>query len=79
MIKRKQHHWREWCVFGNHKTLKEEGHVYIYPIPICEAYPKGGDPAEGAIACTRCAPAIQELQKEQGLVISASYGFTNGS
>jgi hypothetical protein len=46
----------------------EEGSLYIYPIPRCEAFPEGGHNFEGAYACKDCRERATALQIEQGML-----------
>jgi len=68
MGRKREYGWREWCSFGDHE-IEDGPRMHVYPIPVCEAFPKGGDrPHHGATSCATHFPAALALQVEQGLV-----------
>jgi len=57
------------CPFCGTPMKRGDMRPYIYPIPICKAFPSGGAPNEGTYSCINCLPIIRELQFKQGLLV----------
>ena len=68
MARQVRRNWWEWCDFGDHVIKAGDGHMHVYPIPTCEAFPDGGTDAQGGTSCLACYDNVLKLQVEQGLV-----------
>ena len=64
MARQVRRNWWEWCDFGDHVIKAGDGHMHVYPIPTCEAFPDGGTDAQGGTSCLACYDNVLKLQVE---------------